>query len=101
MSTIARSIDASSATRTLMLSSSLAAEHALLGRSQRDQGAEVGALIAEAAADALEDADDLERLAVHGDRACPTSVAASVSSRSGMSAPSTTTRLALLVLGAA
>ena len=46
----------------------LAAEHALLGRSQRDQGGEVGALIAEAAADAFEDADDLERLAVDGDR---------------------------------
>src|SRR5688572_5108166 len=42
----------------------IAAEDALLGRSERDQRGKVGALIAEAAADALEDADDLEWLAV-------------------------------------
>jgi hypothetical protein len=70
----------------------IAAEDALLGRSERDQRGEVGALVAEAAADALEDADDLEWLAVDGQRA---------SDRRGrvdleplrMSAPSTTTRL--------
>ena len=52
-----------------MLSISSRPKHALLGRAQRDQRGEVGALVAEAAADALEDADDLERLAVDGHRA--------------------------------